>query len=257
MMILALLLAAALPVAGDVIPDAFAGRDGALVLVDCVAGETQRHQPKLCAATFAPCSTFKIWNTAIGLETGLLTGADQPFWKWDGVSRETAGGAWNHDLTLRQAFAVSCVPAFQALARQIGAARMDDWLKKLGYGDRNTSSGLDVFWLPAAGRAPLLISADEQAELLRRLAIGDVPFSDKTQAILRDIMIAKTTPRGTLFGKTGSSGAVEGQSIGWFAGYVVSGKTTVAFACLLRGDGVMGKDARAVVEQVLAAQGLL
>lgn len=183
--------AAILPIRGDAIPNAFGGRDGALVLIDCATGQTQRHQPELCTAMLAPCSTFKIWNIAIGLQTGLLTSADQPFWKWDGVKRLIE--PWNQNLTLRQAYVASCVPAYQALARRIGPDRMNEWLKKIGYGDCDTSAGNDVFWLPAPGRTPLRISPEEQAELMRRLATGEVPFSAKTQAILKDIMTVKTT----------------------------------------------------------------
>lgn len=250
------LLAVSLLIPDGSLAKAFKGRDGALVLIDCATGEIQRHNPPLCAEKFAPCSTFKIWNTAIGLETGFLTGADQPFYKWDGVKRPIGG--WNHDLTLREAYAVSCVPAYQELARRIGPERMNKWLKKLGYGNEDTSSGNDVFWLPATGRRPLLISADEQAALLRRLAKGKVPFSAETQAILKDVMTAKKTEQGTLYGKTGTSGKLEEtEGIGWFVGYVVSGGRTLAFACLLRGGNVMGKDARAVVERLLAGQNLL
>lgn len=172
-----LILAAAVLIPEATLTKAFNGRDGALVLIDCKSGKTERHNPALCARTLPPCSTFKIWNTAIGLETGILTGADQPFFKWDGEKRFIED--WNQDLTLRQAYAFSCVPAYQALARQIGHARMDGWIHKLGYGNEDTASGNDVFWLPAPDRKPILISPDEQADLIRRLVNGDLPFSKK------------------------------------------------------------------------------
>jgi beta-lactamase class D len=252
---IALLAAAFLPLPDAPIAKAFGDRNGALVLIDCASGEIQQFHPKLCATKLAPCSTFKIWNTVIGLETALLTDADQPFWKWDGTKRSIE--AWNHDLTLRQAYAASCVPAYQTLARRIGAERMNHWLKKLGYGDEDTSSGIDVFWLPAHDRKPLLVSANEQAQFMYRLTKNDVPFSPKTLTILKDIMTVKTTARGTLYGKTGTSGKDATPEIGWFVGYVVSGKETLAFACLLHGPKAAGKDARTVVEQVLNGQDLL
>lgn len=253
-MLLPLLAAASFSMAG--IPKAFDGREGALVVVGCSSGETLRFSPALCATRFPPCSTFKIWNTAIGLETGLLTGAGQPFWKWDGVERQIP--QWNHDLTLGEAYAASCVPAYQALARKIGPARMDEWLRKLGYGDRDTSSGNDVFWLPAPDRKAILISPDEQVALARKLAVGDLPFSATTLAALKGIMLAKTTARGTLYGKTGTGGPGAGTpAVGWFVGYLESGKSTFAFACLLEGKGSSGKEARTLVERAFASQGLL
>jgi beta-lactamase class D len=229
---------------------AFEGHQGALVLIDCKSGETGRYNPDLCAARLPPCSTFKIWNTAIGLETGLLTSADQPFWKWDGVRRTIVG--WNQDLTLRQAYAASCVPAYQALARKIGPRRMNEWIHKLGYGNEDTSSGNDVFWLPAPDRTPILISPDEQAGLIRRLVNGDLPFSKETLTILKEIMTVKTADRGTLYGKTGTGGAgKDTPAVGWFVGYVVSDKSTVAFACVLKGKDATGKNARTLVEKLL------
>ncbi len=78
--------------------------------------------------------------------------------------------------TLRSAFAVSCVPAYQALARQIGKARMHNGSTASANGARDISSGIDVYWLPAPNRKTILLSAVEQAELTARLAKGDVPF---------------------------------------------------------------------------------
>ena len=255
-MILSILAVALLSLPDPLLAKTFGGSDGALVIIDCSTGETQRQNPALCAAKLPPCSTFKIWNTAIGLETGLLTSADQPFYEWDGVKRSI--DAWNHDLTLRQAYTASCVPAYQSLARRIGSERMNEWLLKLGYGNRNTASGSDVFWLPSPDRTALLISADEQARLLRQLANGDVPFSPNTLAILKDIMVAKSTSRGMLLGKTGTGGAGKATpAVGWFVGYIISNKTMIAFACVLVGNGATGKDARHAVEKFFARQNLI
>lgn len=256
MLILPLFLAAALSLPTESVTQAFDGRPGALVLVDGVSGEIYRNDAVACAEKVAPCSTFKIWNSAIGLETGVITDPDAPFWKWDGTQRWLAD--WNRDQTLRSAIAVSCVPAYQALARKIGAPRMQEWIDKLGYGNRDLSSGIDVFWLPEAGRKTLLISPEEQAALIARLATGKLPFSPQTMATLRSILKLKQTERGTFHGKTGSSLAKEeATQFGWFTGWVESGGRTYAFACVLKGAGVMGKDARTAVERILAERGLL
>jgi len=144
------LITSILTVPTDTIQKAFAGRLGAFVLIECSSGHTFRSDPADCTEKFAPCSTFRIWNSAIGLETGAVSDPDALFWKWDGTPR--AIEAWNKDQTLRAAFAASCVPTYQALARTIGENRMQEWLDKIGYGDRNSSSGFDVFWLPPPPR---------------------------------------------------------------------------------------------------------
>ncbi len=249
-----LFLAVVLAVPTETVTKAFDGRSGAFVLVDCATGETYRNDPAACAEKAAPCSTFKIWNSAIGLETGLVSEPDAPFWQWDGKTRSIEG--WNGDQTLRSAMTVSCVPAFQALARKIGRERMQEWLDRLGYGDRDLSAGVDVFWLPEAGRKTILISPDEQAALIVRLVGGKLPLSTQTLATLKSVMKVKETERGTFYGKTGTGTSDQG-NLGWFTGYVESGGKTYAFACLLKGRGVMGKDARAATERILAERGLL
>jgi len=234
----------------------FGNRQGAFVLLDCASGEGFRFGPVVAAEKLPPCSTFKIWNTLIGLETGLLSSASQPFYHWDGQTRFLP--EWNRDLSLKEAFQVSCVPAYQALARQIGPERMQAWLDKLGYGDRDLSAGIDCFWLPAPGRKTLLISPEEQAQEVRKLVAGQLPVSEKSRAVLREMMTARKTDRGVLYGKTGTGGDGAGQNnLGWFVGYVESAKSTYAFACVLKGTPWMGKDARAVAETLLQEQGLL
>jgi len=255
-MLISLLFASALLISEDSIRQAFDGHEGALVLADCATGETFRSDAAACAEKITPCSTFKIWNAAIGSETGLITSADEPFWKWDGTIRSVA--AWNGEQTVRSAFAASCVPAYQALARKIGKKRMQEGLDLIVYGNRDISSGVDLFWLPAPGRKTILISPDEQAELIGRLVKGKLPFSSKTTALLKEVMRIKTTDHGTLYGKTGSGTDAQGNfNLGLFVGFVESSGKTVAFACVMKGNGVMSKQARAAVESILTQQKLL
>ena len=153
-----------IPIADSIIRNAFAGREGTLVIIDCSSGAISDFRPNAAAERVPPCSTFKIWNALIGFESGIIASAEEPFYRWDGQTR--AISAWNKDLTLKEAFQASCVPAFQALARQIDPERMQSWIEKLGYGDRDISAGIDVFWLPAKGRKTILISPVEQAQLM-------------------------------------------------------------------------------------------
>lgn len=245
-----------LTVPESVVSGAFAGRKGALVLIDCASDATSDFRPEASSEKLAPCSTFKIWNTLIGIETGVIKSADEAFYKWDGETR--AIPEWNKDLTLKEAFQASCVPAFQNLARRIGSVRMQGWLDRIGYGDRNMSAGADAFWLPAKGRKTILITPGEQARLMCRLVTGKLPFSEHSLTVLREVMTCRKTDRGVLYGKTGSGADDNGTyNLGWFVGFVESGGRTQAFACAVKGEGVQGRDARAIVERVLEARGLL
>src|SRR6185312_103191 len=73
-----------------------------------------------------PASTFKIPNSLIALETGVVADPDKDIFKWDGVTRSIE--AWNKDHTLRSAIAVSAVPVYQEIARRIGQERMQKYV---------------------------------------------------------------------------------------------------------------------------------
>src|SRR4051812_1515350 len=60
----------------------FDGFDGCFVIHDVRRNQTTRFNQPRCAERLSPCSTFKIPNALIGLETGVVTGADHLF-KWD------------------------------------------------------------------------------------------------------------------------------------------------------------------------------
>ena len=254
---------AASPVSEESVREAFDGIDGGFVLMDCGTGYAFSSNPKLTKEAFGPCSTFKIWNTLIGLEEGIIKGAEDPFWKWDGQERKFPG--WNNDQTLREAFKVSCVPAYQELARSIGPERMQKWLEKLAYGNKDQCGRPDGFWLPRAGQKTILISPDGQAQMMCRLLRGDLPVSMSSLAVLKEIMKAESSDRGTLYGKTGSGlrGVAGGPTkegdfdMGWWVGFLEHNGKQYAFACLVLGAGLSGKDAKRIVEHVFRKNGML
>ena len=241
---------------------AFGAVEGAIVLRDCTTGEETVFAEELADTVFGPCSTFKIWNSLIGLEEGLIAEPDDAFWKWDSEARSFT--AWNADQTWRSAFAASCVPAFQELARKIGAERMQAWLEKLDYGNRDLAGRPDAFWLPRAGQKTIMITPREQARMICRMINGDLPVKAESVAKLSDVMKLAETGRGTLYGKTGSGlrERPDGPKsdvdfdMGWLVGFIESGGKKYAYACLALGDGLTGKDARRVTESVLSAAGL-
>jgi beta-lactamase class D len=61
-------------------------------------------------SSFLPASTFKIVNSLIGLQTGVIS-SDSMIIKWDGVKRNVE--EWNKDLSMYEAFRVSSVPYYQ------------------------------------------------------------------------------------------------------------------------------------------------
>ena len=204
--------------------------NGSFLLYDLRQGEYTAYRFDRSQRGFLPASTFKIINTLIGLETGLLTNADAPMWTWDGVKRDIE--TWNRDQTVRSAFQASCVPAYRELARQIGLERMQTYVKKAHYGHMDIrADNLDQFWLTGQSR----ISPVEEVDFLRRVYAGDVPFSERSRTILKKVMLLDEKPTYKLYGKTGWGTQIDGvktdsPEIGWFVGYVEKGDDVYFFA---------------------------
>ena len=158
-----------------------------------------------------PASTFKIVNSIIALEIGILKN-DSTLIEWDGSARRLA--VWEQDLSLKEAFHYSCVPCYQEIARKIGLVQMRAFLDKLGYGLMKVdSSNLDLFWLAGESR----INQYQQIEFLDALYQAELPISKRTTSIMKRMMIIEKTKDYTLSGKTGWS-ISNGLNNGWFVG---------------------------------------
>src|SRR5438876_5152033 len=152
-----------------------------------------------------PASTFKIPNSLIALETGVVEDPDKDVFKWDGVTRSIE--AWNKDHTLRSAIAASVVPVYQEIARRIGEARMQKYLNLLEYGNHNIGGGIDQFWLTGDMR----IDPMQQVDFLDRLRRGVLPVSKRSQELVRDILPTVKVGESVIRYKTGLLGAERGQ----------------------------------------------
>jgi beta-lactamase class D len=175
---------------------------------------------------FIPASTFKICNSLIGLETGVI--ANEHFViKWDGVVRSRS--EWNKDHDLKTAFKNSTVWYYQELARRVGGVQMKKWLDLAGYGNADTSGGIDMFWLSGG----LRITPEQQVLFLKQLYEDKLPFSKRTMNIVKQIMVAKDTVTYTLRAKTGW-GNQENKDIGWYVGYVRTKSNAYFFASCIQ-----------------------
>ena len=105
-----------------------AGTQGTFVLYDLQHDRYQVSDRHRADTRFIPASTFKIPNSLIALDTGVVTDEHHVF-PWDKTMREDA--SWNRDHTLRTALKYSVVPVYQGIARQIGAQRMQQMIQDL------------------------------------------------------------------------------------------------------------------------------
>lgn len=172
-----------------------------------------------------PASTFKIPNSIIALETGVVGDPDKDVFKWDGVTRSIA--SWNKDHTLRSAIAVSAVPVYQEIARRIGQERMQKYLDLFDYGNRDIGGGIDQFWLTGN----LRIDPIQQIDFVDRLRRGVLPVSGRSQELTRDILTVTKVGDATIRAKSGLLGAEAGKpSLGWMVGWVEKGSQQTVFA---------------------------
>jgi len=157
------------------------GVAGTFVLYDVATDHFTLINAERAERRLVPASTFKIANTIIALETGVVKdeneiipygGQPQPF------------KTWEKDMSMREAIALSAVPIYQELARRIGLERYREWLPRLDFGNRQTGTIVDTFWLDG----PLEISAVEEARFVARLAQQKLDASIRSQSIARDII---------------------------------------------------------------------
>ena len=197
---------------------------GCFVLYDFNNKYYIRYNSVQCAKRLSPCSTFKIPNSLIGIETGVIT--DENFMlKWDSTKYQIE--SWNRDHTLKTAIANSVVWYYREIARRIGEERMKEYIQKIGYGNEDISGGIDKFWLMSS----IQISANEKVEFLKKLYTDKLPFENRTVNIVKDILVLEKNNEYTFSGKTGSgSDSTNNFSQGWFVGAVSLGDNLYVFA---------------------------
>lgn len=186
--------------------------DGCFEVYDNNKEIAHYYNKERCATQLSPASTFKIFNSLVGLETGVAPD-EQLVIKWDSVKRWNED--WNKDLTMAQAFKVSALPYYQELARRIGMKNMQHYLDTVKYGNMKTGDSIDQFWL----NNTLLISADEQVGFVKRLYHGELPFSERSQRIVRGMMLQKQSNNYKLYYKTGWNNS-NNSNLLWIVGFV-------------------------------------
>lgn len=229
----------------------FQGFQGAFVLYDLNKNHVVCYNPDRCAKNFLPASTFKILNSLIGLETGVI--ADENFViPWNGTKYPYP--SWNSDQTLKSAIQNSVVWYYQELARRVGEKTMQFWVSKVRYGNADISGKIDSFWLEGG----LRISADEQIDFLKRFYQNELPFSRRSVDIVKSILVLEKNELYTLSGKSGS---VDRKSphIGWFVGYVEKSGNVYFFAVNIESprNDTTGVKAKEIAGEILKSSGLL
>lgn len=236
----------------------FGGQEGCFAMLSTPDNTWVISDEKRCGQAFRPFSTFKIANALVGLETGVLAGADTVI-EWDPKVYPAADWwpvGWRERNDLRSAFQRSALPYFRALATRIGAPTMKRHVEAFRYGNADTSGGTDLFWLSGG----LAISAVQQIEFLRALHEGRLPVAERTRSVVEDIMVIRRNDTYTLRGKTGTGMNEPDHALGWFVGYVERSDDVHYFAINRSGRkfaDIPRKRTMAMADLALAALGVV
>lgn len=167
----------------------------------------------------SPFSTFKVANSVIGLDTGVIKNlqAELGYDKSKYPAEKWWPSVWRlPKYTLANAFKFSVVPIYRQLATDIGEPTMRQYLKTFNYGNQDISSGLDQFWLNGS----MKISAVEQVEFLRQLNEGKLKLQPKSLSALKQVMVMNKKPNEIIYAKTGAGKTQDTAMLGWQVGFV-------------------------------------
>lgn len=237
----------------------FSGHEGCFVLFDSSKEQYIIHNEEKSRKQVSPCSTFKIVNSLIGLETKILENentiftydANKNFSKnWN--NKLSPSLKWDGTITLKQAALNSVVWYFQELASRIGSDKMQEYINKLNYGNKDISGGITTFWLGST----LKISPMEQVNYLKKFYTYQLPCSKRSIDIVKSLFILSNENNTILFGKTGTDGSPEkGATNGWFVGYVL--KNNIVYYFATNADTLNGNDVKDITLKILKAKEIL
>ena len=188
--------------------------DGTFALMNNATGMfTVYNLDRYKDSAYLPASTFKIVNSLIGLQTGVIRN-DTMVIPWDGVTRRIA--EWNRDLNMYEAFRVSSVFYYQEVARRIGKDTMQYWLDTLFDGSKKIRTAVDTFWLDNSFK----LTPDQQLGLVKKLYFNQLPFFKLNQELVKKAMLFENKPEYQLSYKTGWGFKENGANLGWVVGYI-------------------------------------
>lgn len=205
----------------------FTGLNGTFVLLDAASGRYVRYNADRANERFAPCSTFKIPNTAILLESKTARDPEHTLEYDPSFNQPTT---WARDFDLRSAFKASALWYYQQMALRLGLESEQRFLEQFRYGNADASGGLQApFWIDGS----LRISPNEQVEFLRAFYEERLGLSQRTTRLTKEIMLAEETPRWRLSAKTGACRPDGEETSNWYVGYVEKDENVFYFAIQL------------------------
>lgn len=212
-----------------------------------------------CKMRLTACSTFKIPLALMAIDSGVID--ENSKFKWDGSKNEI--GSWNQDQTTPTWMKYSVVWVSQQITPKLGAKKINDYLQKFRYGNKDMSGGIYESWLTKKGT--LKISAFEQLEFMLEFWQELLPVKKKAFETTKNIAFIEKSPNGfELHGKTGSGflGHDDSRRIGWFVSHIGgNGKDYIAITSITdkvspKEKSYGGMQAREITKAILKDYGL-
>lgn len=198
--------------------------DGCFILFNVNDNSTINYNCALCDSQFLPSSTFKIPHSLIALELGIIPDTSFTL-KWDGKKKFLP--VWNRDHNFSSALKNSVVWYYEEIGKRVGNERMQSWLDKINYGNKNVT-GEYPYWL----RGNLRITPSQQLDFMKKFYSGNLPFKSENIKTVKNVLEIEKTEDYKIIGKTGW-GDSNGISAGWLIGYLTKNNNSYIFITLI------------------------
>ena len=233
----------------------FSGYEGSFVLYDLNGDTWKVYDMEQATLRTAPNSTYKIYDALFGLEEGVIA-PDDSFMAWDGTNHPFE--AWNGNQDLLSAMHSSVNWYFEEIDKQLGSSAIQDYIRKIGYGNEIINSNLSTYWMQGA----LKISPVEQVELLTALHNNRFDFAPENINAVKDSICLFSSENlssesKNFYGKTGT-GRIDGQDVnGWFVGLLETAGNTYFFATNIQAaENATGSKASEISLSILSHMGI-
>lgn len=228
----------------------FSGYKGSFVLYDLNGDTWNVYDMEQATLRTAPNSTYKIYDALFGLEEGVIA-PDDSFMAWDGTNHPFE--AWNGNQDLFSAMQSSVNWYFEEIDKQIGSATIQNYIRKIGYGNEIVNANLSAYWMQGS----LKISPIEQVELLTALHNNQFDFAPENINAIKNSICLFSSESKNFYGKTGT-GRVDGQDVnGWFVGYIETAGNTYFFATNIQAaENATGSKASEISLSILSHMGI-
>jgi len=228
----------------------FSGYEGSFVLYDLNGDTWNIYDMEQATLRTAPDSTYKIYDALFGLEEVVIAPNDS-FMAWN--ETDYPFEAWNADQDLYSAMQSSVNWYFEEIDKQLGSSTIQNFIRKIGYGNENVSPDLSSYWM----QGTLKISPVEQVQLLTALHNNNFDFAPENVKAVKNAICLFSSEGKNLYGKTGT-GRVDGQDVnGWFVGYIETTSNTYFFATNIQAaENATGSKASEISLSILSHMGI-